>query len=177
MERLREYAKVDISDTKVLYLRYYEQFFRIKMIISGNVLHASTTIHDVIISDVIWVATQRWVVHNQKCILRRMAYKLSLSRLDFYINCFTELFEITRSSTSYIMKYYFTYPGVPICLKAIKLSSRKKISVLCLRLKLRCTLYIFNSKITRLRENNEVQINATFSQSGYEYHEDLKSFN
>ena len=126
MERLREYAKVDISDTKVLYLRYYEQFFRIKMIISGNVLHASTTIHDVIISDVIWVATQRWVAHNQKCILRRMAYKLSLSRLDFYINCFTELFEIRISSTSYIMKYYFTHPGVPVCLKAIKLSSRKK---------------------------------------------------
>ena len=91
MERLREYAKVDISDTKVLYLRYYEQFFRIKMIISGNVLHASTTIHDVIISDVIWVATQRWVVHNQKCILRRMAYTLKSSRLDFYINCFTEI--------------------------------------------------------------------------------------
>ena len=55
-----------------------------------------------------------------------MAYKLSLSRLDFYINCFTELFEIRISSTSYIMKYYFTYPGVPKCLKAIKLSSRKK---------------------------------------------------
>ena len=123
MERLREYAKVDISDTKVLYLRYYEQFFRIKMIISGNVLHTSTTIHDVIISDVIWVATQRWVAHNQKCILRRMAYKLKLSRLDSYINCF---FEIRLSSISYIMKYYFTHPGVPVCLKAIKLSSRKK---------------------------------------------------
>ena len=35
----------------------------------------------------------------------------------------------------------------------------------------------FNLKITRLRENNEVQINATFSQSGCEYLEDLTSFN
>ena len=105
MERLREYAKVDISDTKVLYLRYYKQFFRIKMIISGNVLHASTTIHDVIISDVIWVATQRRVVHNQKCILRRMAYKLSLSRLDFYINCFTELTQILRNQATQYYSY------------------------------------------------------------------------
>ena len=57
-----------------------------------------------------------------------MAYTLKLGCLDFYINCFTELpdFKITRFSTSYIMKYYFTYPGVPKCLKAIKLSSRKK---------------------------------------------------
>ena len=52
-----------------------------------------------------------------------MAYKLNLSRLDFYIDCF---FEIRLSSTSYIMKYYFTHPGVPVCLKAIKLSSREK---------------------------------------------------
>ena len=55
-----------------------------------------------------------------------MAYTFKLSCLDFCINGFTELFEIKRFSTSYIMKYYFTYPGVPICLKAIKLSSRKK---------------------------------------------------
>ena len=46
-------------------------------------------------------------------------------------------------------------------------------------LKAKIAMYIiyFKLKITRLRENNEVQINATFSQNGCEYLEDLKSFN
>ena len=75
------------------------------------------------------------------------------------------------------MKYYFTYPGVPICLKAIKLSSRKKNQRSMLKAKIAMYIIYFKLKITRLRENNEVQINATFSQNGCEYLEDLKSFN
>ena len=44
-------------------------------------------------------------------------------------------------------------------------------------LEAKIAMYIIYFKITRLRENNEVQINDTFSKSSCEYLEYLKSFN